>query len=569
MIDQNKTKKELICELQQLRQEYQSLCVLGNKAAAEGQHHEDSLHEKRLALAMQGGKMAWWEMDVTTGNVTFDRMKVEMLGYSPENFNHYRDFTRLVHPDDYQHIMDVMSRHFKGVLDTYDVEYRILTNGGKYVWSHDYGAVVKKDANGRPLICTGFVYDISARKQAEEVLAKSEQMLQTVMDNFPGVIFWKDKQSIYLGCNQAFATEVGLSNPSEIVGKSDWDLPWSATETNHYRTIDSNVMESGQAIRNIAELQHQIHDRVVWLDTSKIPLRNTLGEVIGVIGVSTNISKLKATEKELIHANKELTLQNEQQSKQAVKLTLALEKAEESDRLKSAFLANMSHEIRTPMNGILGFAELLREPDLSEDDQKEFLSVIEKNMERMLDIISDIVEVSKIESGQINISIEEMDVNQQMENIFTSFEPQFQEKGLQFSIKSTFPSIQATIKTDRNKFAAILSYLLKNAIKFTPSGSIEMGVEKKDHCLEFFVKDTGIGLTDEQKKFIFKRFRQASESYNKKYEGAGLGLSIAKAYVERLGGKIWVESHSDNHHSQGAVFYFTLPCDSGCKAFLS
>lgn len=326
MIDQNKSKEELICELQQLRHDYQSLSDLRDKLAAESQYHEVSLHEKRLALAMQGGKMAWWEMDVSTGNVTFDQMKVEMLGYLPENFKHYRDFTRLVHPDDYQRIMNVMSGHFKGELDKYDVEYRILTNDGKYVWSHDFGAVVKKDANGRPLICTGFVYDISARKQAEEVLAKSEQMLQTVMDNFPGVIFWKDRQSNYLGCNQPFATDAGLSHPSEIVGKSDWDLPWSATEANNYRTDDLKVMESGQALLNITELQHQVNDRVVWLDTSKIALRDTLGQVIGVIGISTNISKLKATEKELIHANKKLTLQNEQKSKQALELIRALEK---------------------------------------------------------------------------------------------------------------------------------------------------------------------------------------------------------------------------------------------------
>lgn len=563
MNDQSKTNEQLICELQQLRQDYQSLKGLGDKAAAESQHPEVSLHEKRLALAMQGGKMAWWEMDVSTGNVTFDPMKVEMLGYAPENFKHYKDFTRLVHPDDYLQIMDAMSGHFQGVFDKYEVEYRILTNEGKYIWFHDYGSVVKMDAHGRPLICTGFVYDISARKQAEEVLAKSEQMFQTVMDNFPGVIFWKDKQSNYLGCNQAFATGAGLSHPSEIVGKSDWELPWSAAETNNYLSDDFKVMESGQAILNIAELQHQVNDRVVWLDTSKIPLRGPSGEVIGVIGVANDISRLKATEQELIQANHELTLQYEHKSKKALELTLALGKAEESDRLKSAFLANMSHEIRTPMNGILGFAELLKEPDLSVEDQQEFLSVIEKNMERMLDIISDIVEVSKIESGHINVSIEEMDVHAKMEYIYASFEPQFQAKGLQFSIKNALPSLQATIKTDKNKFAAILGYLLKNAVKFTPSGSIEMGVQKKDHCLEFFVKDTGIGVTDEQKKFIFNRFRQANESISRKYEGAGLGLSISKAYVERLGGKIWVENNADNHQNQGSVFYFTLPCNNG------
>jgi CheY-like chemotaxis protein len=215
----------------------------------------------------------------------------------------------------------------------------------------------------------------------------------------------------------------------------------------------------------------------------------------------------------------------------------------------------MSHEIRTPMNGILGFADLLKEPHLTEEEQQEYISVIKKSGKRMLNIIDDIVNISKIESGQLEVSISEIDVNQQIEFLWTFFKPESERKGLQLTVKNMLPSKECRIKTDRKKFLAILTNLVNNAIKFTRIGSIEFGVEKKGDFLEFFVKDTGIGVSEHQKEIIFERFRQGSEAHNRTYEGAGLGLSIAKAYVEMLGGKIWLESTPGD----GSTFHFTLP----------
>ena len=170
----NRTKAELIKELQELRQENNSLKELYDKGNATGNYPDDAMRETnhKLTLAMQGGKMAWWEMDVTTGNVTFDKHKVEMLGYPIENFKHFKDFTALVHPQDYDRIMSAMRGHLDGVFDKYEAEYRILSKSGEYIWFYDYGSVVKKDSNGVPLICTGFVYNISERKNAEKRLLK-------------------------------------------------------------------------------------------------------------------------------------------------------------------------------------------------------------------------------------------------------------------------------------------------------------------------------------------------------------------------------------------------------------
>ncbi|MFH1119260.1 MAG: ATP-binding protein [Bacteroidota bacterium] len=233
------------------------------------------------------------------------------------------------------------------------------------------------------------------------------------------------------------------------------------------------------------------------------------------------------------------------------------EKAQLSDKLKSAFLANLSHEIRTPMNGILGFATLLKEPGLSGAEQQEYIGIIEKSGARMLTIINDIVDISKIEAGLINIDMSETNVNDQIRDIFNFFKPEVQKKGIKLSVSTALPSNESVIFTDREKLYAILINLVKNAVKFTFSGGIEFGYTKKTGpgavMLEFFIRDTGIGIPADRQEAIFERFIQADLS--EMSQGAGLGLSISKAYVEMLGGKIRVESSL----GKGSVFYFTIP----------
>lgn len=235
------------------------------------------------------------------------------------------------------------------------------------------------------------------------------------------------------------------------------------------------------------------------------------------------------------------------------------EKAQEADRLKSAFLANMSHEIRTPMNGILGFAELLKEPELTGEEQKEYISIIEKSGARMLNLINDIIDISKIESGLMKVYVRESNVNELIKYVYSFFKPETDKKGIQFSFNNSLPSGEAVIKTDREKLSAILMNMVKNAIKFTDSGSIKLGYIKKNQNenaeLEFFVTDTGIGIPKERHAAIFERFIQADISDIHAYQGAGLGLSISRAFVEMLGGKIGVESEP----GKGSSFFFTIP----------
>jgi len=269
------------------------------------------------------------------------------------------------------------------------------------------------------------------------------------------------------------------------------------------------------------------------------PIKDISGTVTNIKGTVQDITERKEIETELI---------------------VAKEKAEESDRLKSAFLANMSHEIRTPMNSILGFAELLKEMDLVSDKQQKYITIIEKSGERMLNIINDIIDISKIESGTTEVNMREMNINNILNYILEFFQPEAESKGLNLVLKNTIPHNKANITTDSEKVSAIIINLIKNAIKYTKKGTIEFGCNYNEiqnvSFLEFSVKDTGIGIAKDRQKVVFERFIQADIEDREARQGAGLGLSISKAYTEMLNGKIWVESEEN----KGSTFYFTIPC---------
>ncbi len=258
---------------------------------------------------------------------------------------------------------------------------------------------------------------------------------------------------------------------------------------------------------------------------------------------------------QLAIANKELVCQVEEKAQRIEELVSDVENAEKSNRLKSSFLANMSHEIRTLMNGILGFTGLLKEPNLPGEEQQEYIRIIEKSGFRLLNIINDIVDISKIESGLLVVNFTKCSVSDQVDYIYDFFKPEMDSKKLQFIVNKSFHLKNPQINTDQEKLLAVLINLFKNAIKYTDAGSIEVGYEPKGKMIEFFVKDTGIGIPKERLEAIFERFIQADIENRHAYQGAGLGLSIAKAYVELLGGAIWVKSVE----GKGSTFYFSIP----------
>jgi signal transduction histidine kinase len=236
-------------------------------------------------------------------------------------------------------------------------------------------------------------------------------------------------------------------------------------------------------------------------------------------------------------------------------LIAAKEKAEESDRLKTAFLHNVSHEIRTPMNAIIGFSTLLNEPDLTEEDRHQYVDIIFQSGSQLLSIINDIVDIANVETGQAKINMRKVNLNAIMKSLNDQFIINVKQNNISISLKSSLSDDDSNVLTDSTKLVQILTNLINNAVKFTKNGKIDFGYTLKDKFIEFFVKDTGIGISPEFHSRIFERFYQVDNAVSRQYSGTGLGLSICKGYVELLGGTIRVESE----FGKGTMFVFTIP----------
>ncbi len=382
--------------------------------------------------------------------------------------------------------------------------------------------------------------DITERKQADEALLKAKEKAEENEIKFKAV-FYTSPDAIninkmdgeYVEINLGFTRLTGYTK-DDVIGKRSSEINiWTIPEDRE------KLIDTLQEFGIIENLESVFKSKDGGLTTALMSAKIiTLKNEPHIISVTRAISELKKFEQELIEAKR---------------------KAEESDRLKSAFLANMSHEIRTPMNGILGFTSLLKEPGFSGKEQKKFIDIIEKSGERMLSTINDIINISKIESGQVDLIISDFNLNNQLDELFEFFLPEAKKKNIQLSITNKVPDQQANFRSDKEKLNSILTNYIKNAIKYTPRGSIKIGYSINKNVgqneLEFYVKDTGIGISKERQKTVFSRFVQADIEDRQSYEGSGLGLAISKAYVEILGGKTWVESEE----GVGSQFYFTIP----------
>ena len=372
------------------------------------------------------------------------------------------------------------------------------------------------------------IRDISARKKAEEqvwTLGKAIEQgpSSIIITNQKGEIEFVNKK--FISNTQYHFKEVKgkyprVFNPGHLSEKNYEDL---------WKKIQKGITWRG-------EVQNRRKDKTMyWEDTIISALINPENNTI---------------------CNYVLIMNDMTEKKQMLDdLIAAKEKAEESDRLKSAFLANISHEIRTPLNCIIGFSDLLLDPKFDTDKKVEFAQMINSSGTNMLSMINDILDISKIEAGQLAIKKDVFSVNRLVSNVQKEYSYKAAEKGLTLGLDFLSPTKEIYINSDASKLKQILVNLVANAIKFSKDGHIEIGFKAKENVLEFHVKDAGIGIPKEYHEKIFDRFRQVESDYTREYGGNGLGLAISKSIVEMLGGKIWLDSEV----GLGSVFYFTIP----------
>jgi len=399
------------------------------------------------------------------------------------------------------------------------------------VWTKAIGFTLN-NSNGIPDRIVLIHENITERRHAEA-------LLNDIIDKNPMSIQIVDKDGFTVRGNPAYTQLFGAIPPPDFSIFTDLESKGPELKKMISNARNGEIVHLPDIYFNAHDVVSEAPDNPLWIRALIFPLKDRGGKSERFVFMHENITERKTAERELIAAK---------------------EKAEESDMLKSAFLANMSHEIRTPMNGILGFSELLKTPGLSGSEQQVYIGIIEKSGKRMLNIINDIIDISKIEAGLMKIELAETNINEQIEYIYTFFKPEMETKGMMLSFRNSLPSKEAIIITDREKLYAILVNLVKNAIKYTEKGTIEFGYvttgsPTKLKELQFYVRDTGIGIPKDRSEAIFERFIQADIPDKMARQGAGLGLTIAKSYVEMLGGRIWVESEE----GIGSTFYFTLP----------
>lgn len=500
-----------------------------------------------LEEAQNIAKFGSWIYDINDDELTWSDQIYRIYEIDKSKFqSSYELFFTIVHPDDKQMLSDTYQKSLN-IKEACSVIHRLLMKDGNVKWVKQEWATKFKD--GKAYLSIGTVQDITILENKNIEINQEKLLLKTIINSLPIRIFWKNKDGEYLGANRVFLEDANLNYEYEIIGKNDYQMVWK-DQAKLYRTDDLTGMNSEKAKLNIIEEQTQADGNIIILETSKIPLKDLNNNVIGIIGLYQDITERKKIAIELEELNNNLS---QKVAEKTNELFLAKEKAEEATKAKSYFLANMSHEIRTPMNGIIGMSHLILNTNL-DNKQKNYINKIQASAHNLLGIINDILDISKIEAGKIELEKIDFELFRVIESVVNLIELKAYEKNIDV-IVDYYPEIGKNFYGDSLRINQILTNLLSNAVKFTKEG--EVGLIIKNGSLgkiKFEVYDTGIGLKPEQIEKIFDSFTQADLTTTKKYGGTGLGLSITKQLVELMNGNIWLESQE----GKGSRFIFEI-----------
>jgi PAS domain S-box-containing protein len=508
--------------------------------------------EELFRLVVDATNDAIWDWNLGTKKSYFSDNYYTMLGYKPGEFESgYNSWKMLVHPDDIKWVEILTAKFIKENNSEIVLDFRMRMKNGDYKWIHSIGKIIEKDSNGEPLRIIGVHEDITERKKNEDAVKLERAYFEQLFESSPEGIVILDVNDKVIRCNREFTRIFGYAN-NEAVGKQINDL-----------IVPRDLADEGLSLTHLVAKGNQIMRETIRMhkDGSSVhvsilgkPIHFEGGQ-IAVYGIYRDISDRKQVEEELVRKNYEIEAQNEEYRVLNEELQLAKEKAEESDRLKSAFLANMSHEVRTPMNGIIGFTQLLASAPVQQPEFNQYLGVIESCGNQLLTIINDLIDISKIEANQLTISEAEVNVNQVMQKQYLLFLQKANGLGVELKFETSLPDDACTVTTDGARLQQVLSNLIGNALKFTTQGSVTLGYAVKSNKIEFFVSDTGIGIPKAQQGYIFERFRQVDNPLTTVVGGTGLGLAISKALVNLMGGEISVDSEPN----VGSTFSFTIP----------
>lgn len=495
-------------------------------------------HEEQLELAIQGGNLGIWNWNIVTGDIVFDHRWTILLGYSLEETEpHFSTWEKLLHPDDVSYVTDVLQDHLNEKTEYYESEHRLKHKEGHWVWVLNKGKVIERSDSGKPLRASGTYFDITERKKIEllnfNLKVELEEFKSAV--NASSIVSITDLKGVIKYVNHKFV-DISKYNRDELIGQKH-NIINSGHHPKAFWKEMWQTIRQGKVWRN--EVKNIRKDGTYyWVDTFIIPLRNSENQLTDYLSIRNDISEKKENE---------------------IRLKEALLRAEESDRLKSAFLANISHEIRTPMNAIMGFAELLDKPNLTENKRSEFINLIHSRSRDLLNIINGILDISKIEAGHVSSMRVEGNLTELLDRLLETFNADtihLQKKNFLIKIKNELGTSESYLLADFNKLQQVLMNLLTNATKFTQEGFIELQCRLlNSQELLFSVRDTGIGIPSHQLDKIFKPFHQATDTTHLQYGGSGLGLAICKGLIELCGGHIWAESEV----GKGSIFYFTIP----------
>lgn len=509
--------------------ELTSIFCLANDVSDLKRAQSQIAEEQQLSQwIIDSAQVGTWEWNILTSKGVVNDYYAALLGYTKDEISNFsvEELKEMVHPQDKERVLTVITECLNSKINSIDLELRLRHKDGHYLSFLKKGSIIVKQGSDSSVFA-GILTDVTHTRKVEEFIRK----LSIATDQSPASVIITDMDGYIEYINQKFINVTGYTF-DELRGKM-----LRIFKSGHLSDEDYNKMihsiRSGKAWSG--EHQNRKKNREKYWESVLIsPILNEEGEIINFVAVSEDITERKAIQQELVNAK---------------------EKAEESDRLKTAFLNNLSHEVRTPLNAIAGFSEILHEELVSDDKKANYAAEIVKSSRQLLLMMENIINISIVETGMLIIQNAETDINEFLNEVYNQMVLLSVNPSIELRIKSLVPRSTGRVLLDQVKLSQILSNLIINGYKYSSKGIVEVTCRIKDNSIHFSVSDEGIGIPDSIKETIFERFLQGNNAVTGVNQGLGIGLSVVKSYLDLLGGTISFESQE----GKGTTFYFSIP----------